>query len=132
MRPAAAVLPGTAVAPGAVPPRIRRSLGLGIAGLLFALAASSSQAAEWAETPYRGVRVAAFDRRETRRIFGVRGTAVVAFDGYAADTEAVFVLVTARGPCVDSGRLDTAGALPMIRLQGKCRGITGLVLGSTE
>jgi len=110
----------------------RRSLALGFAGLILGLAASSPQAADWAETPYGGVRVAAFDRRETRRIFGVRGTAVVAFDGYAADTEAVLVLVTSRGPCVDGGRLDTTGALPMIRLAGNCRGITGLLLGSTE
>jgi hypothetical protein len=115
-----------------VPRCIQRSLAIGIAGLLLGLAASPSQASEWAETPYGGVRVAAFDRRETRRIFGVRGTAVVAFDGYAADAEAVLVLTTSRGPCADSGRLDTTGALPMIRLAGKCRGITGLILGSTE
>jgi hypothetical protein len=115
-----------------VPSLVHRSRALGVAGLLFALAASSTDATEWAETPYRGVRVAAFDRRETRRIFGIRGTAVVAFDGYAAETEAVLVLVTSRGPCVDSGRIDATGALPIIRLAGRCRGITGLVLGSTE
>lgn len=94
--------------------------------LAAVLARVPARAEQRATTPYRGVVVAAFDRKETRRIFGVPGTAVVAFDGYAADLEAVMVLTTRRGPCVDSGKLDRSGLIPMIRLTGKCRGITGL------
>ena len=87
---------------------------------------------EWASTPYGGVRVVSFNRRETRSIFGVSGTAIVAFDGYAADVEAVFVLTTRKGPCVDSGKLDDSGPIPMIRLAGKCHRIAGLIIGSTQ
>jgi hypothetical protein len=93
-------------------------------------AASLAAGDQWIETPYRGVRVVAFDKRETRRLFGVRGTMTLAFDGYAPDVEAVLVLTTKRGPCVDSGRMDASGVLPMIRLSGRCRGISGLILGS--
>jgi hypothetical protein len=94
--------------------------------LAAVLSSAPARAEQRATTPYRGVVVAAFDRKETRRIFGVAGTAVVAFDGYAEDLEAVMVLTTRRGPCVDSGKLDTSGLVPTIRLAGKCRGITGL------
>jgi hypothetical protein len=87
-----------------------------------------AHAEQTAQTPYGGVQVVAFDRRETRRIFDVAGTAVVAFDGYAPDPQVVFVLTTRRGQCVDSGRLDTSGPLPMIRLAGKCSRVTGLML----
>jgi len=87
---------------------------------------------EWAATPYGGVRVVSFDRRETRQLFGVSGTAIVAFDGYAADVEAVFVLTTRRGPCVDSGRLDDSGPIPLIRLGGRCHRIAGLVISSAH
>jgi hypothetical protein len=93
-------------------------------------AASLAAGDQWIETPYRGVRVVAFDKRETRRLFGVRGTMTIAFDGYAPDVEAVLVLTTKQGPCVDSGRMDASGVLPMIRLNGRCRGISGLILGS--
>jgi hypothetical protein len=97
------------------------------AGLLAGSA--SGHAAEWAGTAHGGVQVVAFDRRETRRIFRVSGTATVAFDGYASGVEAVFVLTTRRGPCLDSGKLDESGPLPVIRLGGRCRRIAGLVLG---
>jgi hypothetical protein len=99
-----------------------------MAGALALLCALPAYAAETAQTPYGGVRVVAFDRRETRRIFDVAGTAVVAFDGYAPDTQVVLVLTTRRGPCVDSGRIDTTAALPMIKLDGKCSRVTGLML----
>jgi len=92
--------------------------------------ARPARAEQWAATPYGGVRVVVFDRRETRRIFGVAGTATIAFDGYAADPEAVFVLTTRKGPCVDSGAFDDSGPLPLVRLRGQCHGITGLILGS--
>lgn len=102
-----------------------------MAGTLGVLCVLPSHAAQTVQTPYGGVRVVAFDRRETRRIFDVAGTAVVAFDGYAPDTQVVLVLTTRRGPCVDSGRLDTSAAFPMIRLAGKCSRVTGLVLPSS-
>lgn len=92
------------------------------------IGATAARAEQSAQTPYGGVRVVAFDRRETRRIFDVAGTAVIAYDGYAPDTEVVFVLTTRKGPCVDSGRLDTTGALPIIRLAGRCSRVTGLIL----
>ncbi|HEV7732410.1 MAG TPA: hypothetical protein VGR62_09635 [Candidatus Binatia bacterium] len=101
--------------------------GLLICAVVLACA-TPTRAEQRAETPYGGVRVVAFDRRETRRIFDVAGTAVVAFDGYAPDTQVVFVLTTRRGPCVDSGQLDVSGALPMIRLDGKCSKVTGILL----
>ena len=63
-----------------------------------------------------------------RRIFGVGGTAVVAFDGYAPHPQVVFVLTTRRGQCIDSGQLDVSGALPMIRLEGKCSRVSGLMI----
>jgi hypothetical protein len=101
-----------------------------VLALAAVLAHAPAHAEQWATTPYRGVAVTAFDRRETWRIFRVPGTAVVAFDGYAADPEAVLVLTTRRGQCVDSGKLDASAPLPMIRLAGKCRGITGLLFGA--
>jgi hypothetical protein len=101
--------------------------------LAVQLATSSFAAAEeWAETSHGGVRVVAFDKRETRRLFGIAGTLTIAFDGYAADVQAVLVLTTKRGPCVDSGSLDGTGALPVIRLAGRCHGISGLILGPRE
>jgi hypothetical protein len=105
--------------------RILRSVAL-LVGLTVAVPAVRAE--QSAQTPYGGVRVIAFDRRETRRIFDVAGTAVVAFDGYAPDEQVVFVLTTRRGPCVDSGKLDDSGPLPMIRLGGKCSRVTGLLL----
>jgi hypothetical protein len=114
------------------PPRSRRPLAAALvtAAVAGLGAVPPAHAEEWAATPYGGVRVVAFDRRETRRIFGVAGTATIAFDGYAAHPEAVFVLTTRRGPCVDSGTLDDTGALPVVRLHGRCHGIDGLILGS--
>lgn len=107
-----------------------RALLGAVMSLVAVLAGAAPACAEQiAETPYGGVRVVAFNRRETRAIFDVAGTAVVAFDGYAPDAQVVFVLTTRRGPCVDSGRLDTSGALPMIRLAGKCSRVTGLLIG---
>jgi hypothetical protein len=105
--------------------RTVRPLALAFAA---AVACPVAHAQQWAATPYGGVVVAAFDRRETRRLFGVAGTAVVALDGYAADPEAVFVLTTRRGQCVDSGKLDPSAPLPVVRLSGRCRGITGLIV----
>lgn len=107
--------------------RLRRLLAAVICLVVFA-GASPARAELGAQTPYGGVRVVAFDRQETRRIFGVRGTAVIAYDGYAPSTEVVFVLTTRKGPCVDSGQLDATGALPIIRLSGKCSRVTGLIL----
>ena len=98
------------------------ALGVQLATSPFALAA------EWAQTPHGGVRVVSFDKRETRRLFGVAGTLTIAFDGYAADVQAVLVLTTKRGPCVDSGTFDGTGALPVIRFAGRCHGISGLIL----
>lgn len=108
--------------------RTARVLRVLVAGTIAVLCALPARAEQTAQTPYGGVRVVAFDRAETRRIFDVAGTAVVAFDGYAPDTQVVFVLTTRRGPCVDSGRLDASGALPMIVLGGKCSRVTGLML----
>ena len=115
-----------------LPGAVAWTMRLTAAALVAGLAISPARAAQWDRTPYGGVRVAAFDRRETRRMFGVAGTAIVAFDGYASDVEAVFVLTTRRGPCVDSGKLDQSGPLPVVRLRGNCYRITGLLLSGTE
>jgi hypothetical protein len=107
----------------------RRAAVAAAAGLALAAPAHAEQ---WARTPYGGVAVVTFDKRETRRVFGVAGWATIAFDGYAAQPEAVLVLTTRRGPCVDSGKLDDSGPLPFIHLRGACHGIDGLVFGSVE
>ncbi len=108
--------------------RSLRIVGAVLTVVMGAICAVPAGAEQRAETPYGGVRVVAFDRRETRRIFDVAGTAVIAVDGYAPDTQVVFVLTTRRGPCVDKGQLDVTGALPMIRLDGKCSRVTGILL----
>jgi hypothetical protein len=81
---------------------------------------------QWIETPYRGVRVVAFDKRETRRLFGVRGTMTLAFDGSRPTRRAVLVLTTKTRPVRrqrPDGRQRRAADDP----PAECRGISGLI-----
>jgi hypothetical protein len=92
------------------------------------LCASIAPAAEVVTTYYGGASVVGFTRRETRRYFDVPGTITLAFDQYSADLDVVLIHTTAKGTCLDRGRL---GEMGWIELSGRCAGLTGLILEST-
>ena len=100
-----------------------------VALLAAMLAASTAPATEVVTTHYGGTSVVGFTRRETRRYFDVAGTITLAFDQYSADLDVVLIHSTAKGTCLDRGRL---GEMGWIELTGRCAGITGLILESSS